>query len=93
MFSIFSRYILRAHLAPFLFGFLTVILIFLMQFLLNYLDLLVGKGLDTKVQNNLKAKFLKNDTLIEDDLKEYLNSNNIYYDIPIQTFEKIVKRS
>lgn len=49
MFSIFSRYILRAHFAPFLFGFITVVLIFLMQFLLNYLDLLVGKGLDTKV--------------------------------------------
>lgn len=49
MFSIISRYILRAHFAPFLFGFITVVFIFLMQFLMNYLDLLVGKGLETKV--------------------------------------------
>jgi hypothetical protein len=53
----------------------------------------IGNGLATKVQNNLKAKFLKNDTLINKDLKEYLNSNNIYYDIPIEKFEKLVKRS
>lgn len=46
MFKIFDRYILRAHIAPFLFGFCTVIFLFLMQFLMKYLDRLVGKGID-----------------------------------------------
>jgi len=44
--SIISRYILRMHLAPFLFGTITVIFLFLFQFLLKYIDSLVGKGLD-----------------------------------------------
>lgn len=40
-----SWYIVRAHIGPFLFGTLTVIFIFLLQFLVNYLDRFVGKGL------------------------------------------------
>lgn len=46
---IISRYILKAHIGPFLFGFITVIFIFLMQFLMNFLDELVGKGLSNWV--------------------------------------------
>lgn len=49
MFKIFDRYLLRAHIAPFLFGFCTVIFLFLMQFLMKYLDKLVGKGIDVWV--------------------------------------------
>lgn len=45
MFGYISRYILRSHVAPFIFGFSTVVFIFLMQFLMNYLNQLVGKGL------------------------------------------------
>lgn len=40
------RYILRTHAAPFIFGTATVVFIFLMQFVMNYLDQLVGKGLN-----------------------------------------------
>jgi len=43
--SLLSRYILRLHFAPFIFGFSTVVFLFLMQFLMNHLDKLVGKGL------------------------------------------------
>lgn len=43
--SIISRYILRAHIGPFLFGTCTVMLLFLLQFLMKYIDQLVGKGL------------------------------------------------
>ncbi len=43
--SIISKYILRSHLAPFLFGTVLVMFLFLFQFLLNNLDKLVGKGL------------------------------------------------
>lgn len=43
--SIISRYILRAHIGPFLFGACTVMMLFLLQFLMKYIDQLVGKGL------------------------------------------------
>ncbi len=43
--SIVSRYILRALIGPFLFGALTVMFLFLLQFLYKYIDQLVGKGL------------------------------------------------
>ena len=43
--SIINKYILRSHLAPFLFGTILVMFLFLFQFLLNNLDKLVGKGL------------------------------------------------
>ncbi len=41
------RYILRAHFIPFLFSTLTLMGIFLLQFLMKFADRLVGKGLDT----------------------------------------------
>ncbi|MBS1536497.1 MAG: LptF/LptG family permease [Bacteroidetes bacterium] len=46
---ILARYILRFHIGPFLFGTLTVMFLFLMQFLMNNLDKLVGKGLESIV--------------------------------------------
>ncbi|MCS7000843.1 MAG: LptF/LptG family permease [Bacteroidota bacterium] len=46
---ILPRYILRAHLGPFLFGASVVMFLFLMQFLLRVLDDLVGKGLSAMV--------------------------------------------
>ncbi|MFO7447192.1 MAG: LptF/LptG family permease [Ignavibacteriaceae bacterium] len=46
---ILHRYILRNHLAPFAFSVLTLICIFLLQFLMKFADRLVGKGLDTFV--------------------------------------------
>lgn len=41
------RYILKAHFIPFLFSTLTLMGIFLLQFLMKFADRLVGKGLDT----------------------------------------------
>lgn len=43
---ILARYILRFHVGPFLFGTLTVMFIFLMQFLIVNIDKLLGKGLE-----------------------------------------------
>lgn len=43
--SLLSRYIFRFHIGPFFFGSATVVFIFLMQFLVKYLDELLGKGL------------------------------------------------
>ncbi|CUS85360.1 LptF/LptG family permease [Candidatus Kryptobacter tengchongensis] len=42
---ILYRYILRAHVGPFFFSFFSLILIFLLQFLMKYIDQLIGKGL------------------------------------------------
>lgn len=47
--SIISRYILRAHIGPFIFGASIVMLLFLLQFLMKYIDQLVGKGLGIMV--------------------------------------------
>ena len=44
-----SLYVLRLHLGPFLFGTLTVMFLFLLQFLMNNLDKLIGKGLDNTI--------------------------------------------
>lgn len=41
------RYILKAHFIPFIFSTLTLMGIFLLQFLMKFADRLVGKGLDT----------------------------------------------
>jgi len=41
------RYILRAHFIPFVFSTLTLMGIFLLQFMMKFADRLVGKGLDT----------------------------------------------
>ena len=38
-------HILRAHIGPFLFSFVTLVFIFLLQFLMKFVDQLVGKGL------------------------------------------------
>ena len=41
------KYILRAHFIPFIFSAITLMGIFLLQFLMKFADRLVGKGLDT----------------------------------------------
>lgn len=41
------RYILKAHLIPFIFSIATLMGIFLLQFMMKFADRLVGKGLDT----------------------------------------------
>jgi lipopolysaccharide export system permease protein len=46
---ILSRYIVWAHVPPFVFGASVVLFLFLMQFLLRVLDQLVGKGLSALV--------------------------------------------
>ncbi|MBI3195539.1 MAG: LptF/LptG family permease [Ignavibacteriae bacterium] len=43
------RYILRAHAGPFLFSFFTLMFIFLLQFIMKFVDQLVGKGLNALV--------------------------------------------
>ena len=45
MINLTSRYILRAHIAPFIFGATTIVFLFLFQFLVNYLNKFLGKGL------------------------------------------------
>jgi lipopolysaccharide export system permease protein len=42
---ILSRYILRAHAGPFIFSIVTLMFIFLLQFVMKFIDQLVGKGL------------------------------------------------
>ncbi|MBI3260066.1 MAG: LptF/LptG family permease [Ignavibacteriae bacterium] len=46
---ILAGYILRFHIAPFFFGTVTAMFIFLMQFLMLSLDKLIGKGLEQGV--------------------------------------------
>jgi lipopolysaccharide export system permease protein len=46
---ILYRYILRAHIAPFFLGLSVVILLFVLQFVMKFIDQLVGKGLSTLV--------------------------------------------
>lgn len=53
--SLISRYILRAHIGPFLFGSSTVMFLFLLQFLMRFIDELVGKGLSFWVITQLVA--------------------------------------
>jgi lipopolysaccharide export system permease protein len=43
--AILSRYILRAHAGPFLFSVSTLMFLFLLQFIMKFIDQLVGKGL------------------------------------------------
>ncbi len=47
--KIITRYIIKSHIAPLVFGSSTVVFLFLFQFLLKYIDQLLGKGLDTWV--------------------------------------------
>ncbi len=44
---ILYKYILRNHIAPFVFSVITLMCVFLLQFLMKFADQLVGKGLDT----------------------------------------------
>ncbi len=46
---IIYRYILRNHTAPFIFANVTLIAVFLLQFLMKFADRLIGKGLETWV--------------------------------------------
>lgn len=46
---ILNKYILKTHVAPFIFGVVTVMFLFLFQFLMRYLDELLGKGLSNWV--------------------------------------------
>jgi lipopolysaccharide export system permease protein len=46
---ILTRYILRNHIVPFVFSLISLMGIFLLQFLMKFSDRLVGKGLDTWV--------------------------------------------
>src|SRR2546423_659533 len=39
-------YILRAHIGPFLLAFTVIMFVFLLQFLMRFIDKIVGKGLD-----------------------------------------------
>ncbi|MFI5251718.1 MAG: LptF/LptG family permease [Bacteroidota bacterium] len=41
----FYRHILRAHIGPFTFSFITIMFIFLLQYVMKYIDQFVGKGL------------------------------------------------
>ncbi len=49
------RYILRAHIGPFLFSLATLMFIFLLQFVMKFIDQLVGKGLSAWVIIELVA--------------------------------------
>ncbi len=48
-------HILRAHIGPFVFSFVTLMFIFLLQFLMKFIDQLVGKGLGAWVITELIA--------------------------------------
>jgi len=47
--TILSRYLLRAHAGPFLFSVATLMFLFLLQFIMKFIDQLVGKGLSAWV--------------------------------------------
>jgi lipopolysaccharide export system permease protein len=49
------RYILRAHVGPFLFSLFTLMFVFLLQFVMKFIDQLVGKGLSMWVITELIA--------------------------------------
>jgi len=50
-----ERYILRAHLGPFAFSLVTLMFVFLLQFIMKFIDQLVGKGLTAWVITELIA--------------------------------------
>ena len=52
---ILIRYILKSHIAPFVFSTFTITSILLLQFLMKFADRLVGKGLDTFIVLQLIA--------------------------------------
>ncbi len=53
--STISFYLLRAHIGPFFFSFGTIIFLFLLQFVMKFIDQLVGKGLSAWVIIELVA--------------------------------------
>ncbi len=50
-----SLHILRAHIGPFLFSFCTIMFVFLLQFIMKFIDQLVGKGLSWLIIGELIA--------------------------------------
>ncbi len=54
-YTLLSGYILRAHIGPFLFSFFTVMFLFLLQFVMKFIDQLIGKGLTAWVIIELVA--------------------------------------
>lgn len=52
---LFYKYILKAHVGPFVFSLLTLIFLFLFQFIIRTIDQLVGKGLSLWVITQLIA--------------------------------------
>jgi lipopolysaccharide export system permease protein len=53
--TLLDRYILRAHIGPFLFSVSTLMFLFLLQFVMKFIDQLVGKGLTAWVIIELVA--------------------------------------
>ncbi|MDH4069370.1 MAG: LptF/LptG family permease, partial [Ignavibacteria bacterium] len=47
--SLISRYLLRAMIGPFLFSFFCLMFLFMLHFIMRYIDELVGKGLSAWV--------------------------------------------
>ena len=47
--KILDRYILKAHLGTFFFAFVTIIFVFILSFLTQFLERLIGKGLDFSI--------------------------------------------
>ena len=43
---ILDRYIIKSHVAPYLFGLALITFVFVMDFIFRYLDLFIGKGVD-----------------------------------------------
>jgi lipopolysaccharide export system permease protein len=50
-----SLHILRAHIGPFLFSLCTIMFVFLLQFIMKFIDQLVGKGLSWMIIGELIA--------------------------------------
>ncbi len=50
-----SLHILRAHVGPFIFSFCTIMFVFLLQFIMKFIDQLVGKGLSWVIIGELIA--------------------------------------
>ncbi|WP_164926921.1 LptF/LptG family permease [Chlorobaculum tepidum] len=47
--KIFDRYILKEHLGTFFFAFVTIMFVFILTFLTQFLERLIGKGLDFRI--------------------------------------------
>ncbi|MEK9136002.1 MAG: LptF/LptG family permease, partial [Bacteroidota bacterium] len=49
------RYLLRAHIGPFVFSLSTLMFLFLLQFVMKFIDQLIGKGLSAWIIIELVA--------------------------------------